>query len=160
METVVHDALSGKASVRISTIDIPKANERGPRLSSLVIVKRSEKVPDAERDPANPLYYGELLLYPNLGQPLKRTIDKQLAFFATVYPNAKDAIPQAAIELFKDGQPAGRVAVELTKPDASGRIQHVGRVPIDNFPPGAYELRLTVKDSGAELTRSASFRVE
>jgi VWFA-related protein len=160
METAVFDALSGKASVRISTIDMPKHAGRGPQVSSLMIVKRSEKVPEKERDAANPLYYGDLLLYPNLGQSLKRALDKQLAFYAAVYPTSKDAVPQASIELFKDGQPAGHVALELANPDASGRIQHVGRVPIETFPAGTYELRLTVKDAGGEQVRSASFRVE
>lgn len=159
MEVAVYDALSGKSSVRISTLDVPKKG-RGPRLSSLMIVKRSEKVPKEERDPANPLYYGELLLYPNLGEPLKRTLDKQLSFYATVLPTSADSSPQATLELFKDGQPAGRVPLELSKPDATGRIQHVGRVPIDAFPPGTYELHLTVKDAGGEQTRAATFRVE
>ena len=159
VETVVYDALSGKSSVRIFTVDVPKKGH-GPRLSSLMIVKRSEKVPKEERDPANPLYYGELLLYPNLGQPLKRTLDKQLSFYATVLPTSTDAVPQATLELFKEGQPAGRVALELSKPDALGWIQHVSRVPIETFPAGSYELRLTVKDAGGEQTRATTFRVE
>jgi VWFA-related protein len=160
METIVYDALAGKGSARISTIEVPKPTERGARMSSLMIVKRSEKVPQEERDAANPLYYGDLLLYPNLGQPLKRAVDNELSFFVTIYPESTGAAPDATIELLKDGQPAGRVAIELAKPDAAGRIQHVGRMPIDGFPPGNYELRMIVKDGTIAQTRTAAFRVE
>ena len=49
METVVHDALSGKSSVRFSTVEVPKHADSSLRISSLVLVKRGEKVAEKER---------------------------------------------------------------------------------------------------------------
>ena len=42
METVVHDAPSGKSSVRFATVEVPRYDENTLRMSSLVVVKRGE----------------------------------------------------------------------------------------------------------------------
>ena len=65
LETVVYDALADKASVRIATVDISEVKPKALRLSSLVAVRRAEKVPEAERVPGSPLYVGEQLLTPS-----------------------------------------------------------------------------------------------
>ena len=49
METVVHDAPSGKSSVRFSTVEVPAVDPARLRMSSLMIVKRGEKVAAKER---------------------------------------------------------------------------------------------------------------
>jgi VWFA-related protein len=159
LEAVVYDALSGGASARLSTVEVPKLAEQSLRVSSLTIVRRSEKVPEKERDASNPFYYGELLLYPNLGEPLRKTVDKELSFFLTVYPARGTERPQATIELLLGGRSLGAVPTELTAPDALGRIQHVGRLPLEKFPIGSYDLKITVKDGKTQQARSAHFTV-
>jgi hypothetical protein len=44
--------------------------------------------------------------------------------------------------------------------DEKGRIQYASALPIDNFRPGTYELRVTVKDSKNSVSRSTSFTIE
>ncbi len=46
MEAIVYDAPSGKSSVRLSTVEVTRDAAAKLRVSSLVIVKRGEKVPD------------------------------------------------------------------------------------------------------------------
>lgn len=160
LEAIVYDTLSGSASARVATIEVPKPVEHALRVSSLMIVRRSEKVPEKERDSGNPFYYSDLLLYPSLGEPLRRSTDKELSFFVTVYPGRSSERLQATIELRQSGRSLGAIPTELPPPDASGRIQHVGRLPLEKFPPGSYELKITVKDGRTEQTRSTPFRVE
>jgi VWFA-related protein len=157
LEAIVHDALSGKASARVSTVEIPKPDENALLVSSLMIVRRSEKVPEKDRDPQNPFYHGDLLLYPSLGEPLRRSIQKELSFLVTIIPAG--SAPQATMSLRLKGQSIGEASAELPKPDATGRIQWVGRLPLEKFPAGEYELKVTIKDVKTQESRSARFTV-
>lgn len=160
LEAIVHDALSGKASARVATVEVPKADEDTLRVSSLMIVRRREKVPEKERDPQHPLQYGELLLYPNLGEPLRKGVDNELAFFVTVYPHRPDDRLEASVELLHSGRSLGAVPVTLPPADPSGRIQYVGRLPLDPLAPGVYQLRLSVSGGDHRVSRSAAVRIE
>jgi hypothetical protein len=156
---VVYDALAQKGSVRLATIEVPRVDPGGLQMSTLMIVRRSERLPAEERNVANPLFFGDVVVYPNLGEPLRKGTDKELGFAATIYP-AGGGTPSAVIELMQNGQRIGQAGVQLPAPDASGRIQYVGRLPLDNFTPGSYELRLTVNDAKSKQTRNALFRIE
>jgi VWFA-related protein len=163
MEAVVYDALSQKASVRLATVDQPKVDAAALRLSSLLIVKRGEKVPEAERIQGSPLYVGDTLLYPNLGDPLVKGTDKELGFYLIVYPVAGGATPApaatATLELLQNGRSLARIPLELAAAQPDGRIQQVSRIPIEALSPGTYELRVAVAQGGRTEVRSATFRV-
>ena len=55
METVVYDLPSAKSSVRLSTVEVTRDDPAKLRMSSLVLVKRAEKIPEKDRRPDNPL---------------------------------------------------------------------------------------------------------
>jgi VWFA-related protein len=158
LETIVYDAAADQASVRISSLEVPKVDPDKPRLSSPFIVKRAEKVAANERDPDNPLYHGEVLLYPNVGEALSKAADKELAFAFTVYA-PKGAAPQARVELVRDDVVVGQAPLQLGSPDAEGRIQQVSRLPLDKLAPGTYELRVTVQTGGDTVSRSVPFSI-
>src|SRR5439155_1973091 len=67
METVVYDTPSGKSSVRLSTVEVPKTDAGKLRMSSLMLVNRVEKLPEKDRRSDNPLLVKDTILYPNLG---------------------------------------------------------------------------------------------
>ncbi len=69
LEAIVYDALAERGSARLSTITVPAASRSRLAASSLVLVRRAEQVPPAERAPNLPFYYGDRLLYPNAGEP-------------------------------------------------------------------------------------------
>jgi hypothetical protein len=52
-----------------------------------------------------------------------------------------------------------QVPVALASPDASGRIQQVGRLPLDAIAPGLYELRVVVKQGSAQVSRAILLRI-
>ena len=119
METVVYDALSQKASVRFTTVEQPTQDIAQLRMSSLVLVSRGENA-EGEPDNGNPLIVHDTLLYPNLGQPLKKDADKELAFFFTAYPTAAQAQLTGTIELLQNATVLARVPLQLSAADQTG----------------------------------------
>ena len=158
LESVVHDALGQKAGATTSTFVVPQMKPGALVVSSLLIVRRSEKVPASERGGDNPLYFGDLLLYPNLGEVLRKSADKTLPFFMTVDP-APGSAPAATLEILQKGQALAQLPMELSKPDAAGRISHVGQLPLASFPAGQYVLRVTVSQGPQKEARDAPFTV-
>jgi VWFA-related protein len=158
LETIAYDALSEKASVRFSTIEKPALDAERLRLSSLMIVRRGEKVSESDGLAGNPLCVGDTLLYPNLGTPLRAGVDKELPFFFTVYLGAGGKAT-ASLEVLQNARPLATVPLELGEPDSSRRIQQVSRIPIDQLAAGTYELRVTVRQGTTGVTHTAPFRI-
>ena len=158
METVVHDALSGKSSVRFGTVEVPRHEEGRLRMSSLVLIKRGEQVPEKDRRPENPMLVNGVALSPNLGDPISKTA-KEIAFYFAMYPASGGGGPNVTIELLQNGKPAVQLPMPVPPADASGRVQQVGRLPLEAIAPGTYELRAVVKQGDQLVTRSIMLRV-
>jgi hypothetical protein len=159
METIVFDATARQGSARVATLTVPPV-EPVLGMSSLVLVSRIEDVADAPRPDAKvvpPLYVGHRLLYPNLGEAIRKSATAELPFYFTLYGNVQPV--QAYAQLLQNGHPLAESPVEL--PQASGsRVQHVGRLPIGALPAGTYELRIRVTDRTRETSRSAYFTLQ
>jgi VWFA-related protein len=158
METVVYDAPSGKSSVRLSTVEVPPLAPDALRMSSLVLVKRAEKVPEKDRRADNPLLVNDAILYPNLGDPVSKAA-KEVGFYFAVYPASAGGPLESTIELLQDGNAIGKIPMALGTPNATGRIQQAGRLPIDQLASGTYELRAVVKQGNAQVFRSTMLRI-
>jgi VWFA-related protein len=158
LEYVISDALGKKAGAGTQPVVVPGTKPGHPIVSSLIVVRRTEKVPAAERTDDNPLYFGELLLYPSLGEPLSKSRDKTLSFYYTLQP-AQGGTPAATLEILQAGQSLAQLPLQLPAPSADGRIQHTAQLPLENFPAGEYTLRVNVTQGSAKETRDAGFRV-
>jgi hypothetical protein len=143
--------------VRLSTVEVPKEQPDALRMSSLVLVKRAEKVLEKDRRTDNPLLVNDAVLYPNLGDPVSRTA-KEVGFYFAVYP-AKGSAAASVIELLQDGKAIAQIPMNLGAANASGRIQQAGRLPIDQLPSGTYELRAIVKQADTQVFRSTMLRI-
>lgn len=158
LEVVVHDAFAGRASARLSTLTVPAgAGVRTPA-STLVLVRQIEKIPSDEHTSTLPFLYGDMLLYPNAGAPLQRGRDTELTFYFAFYA-APGENSSAALEVLHSGRVLASVPVEVPRPSPDGRVQHVGKLPVDKFPPGTYELRLRLRAGGEEQLRTAFFTI-
>jgi hypothetical protein len=158
METVVHDIPSGKSSVRISTVEVPKADAAALRMSSLVLVKRGEKVPEKDRRVDNPLLVNDLVLYPNLGEAVSKAA-KDVGFYFTAYPVKDGPTPETLIQVMHDGQAVAQIPMPLAPADSAGRVKQVGRLPLDPFSPGTYELRAVVKQGTQQVSSVTMLRI-
>jgi VWFA-related protein len=158
METIVHDAPSGKASARFSTVEIPRLEDGALRMSSVVIVKRAEKVPEKDRRVDNPLLVNDVVLHPNMGDPIAKSA-KEVGFYFSVYPAAGQPEPVLMIHLLQNEKLIAQVPMNGAPADRAGRMQQLGRLPIDQLAPGTYELRAIAKQGSNQLFRSALLRI-
>lgn len=158
IEAVVHDALADKASVRFSTVERPALDPKALRVSNLVIVASAERVAERDRPAGSPFLVGDLLLYPNLGEPLRKSTTPEIGFFVTVYP-VKGAKPQANVVLMQNGTALANLPLPLGDPDGSGRIQQVSRLPAASLAPGTYELRIVVTQGSQQVAQSTIVRI-
>jgi VWFA-related protein len=159
VETMVYDSIAEKGSARVSTVVVPGPESPRLRMSSLVLVSRTEQTTDRTSTKENrraPFYYGDTLLYPNVGEPLQRGKDNAVSFYFVVYPVPGRCACSARIELLRNGKPIAEAPRELPT-TATTRLQHVGNLPIADLPAGTYELRVTVTDSRDQQTRTAFF---
>ena len=158
METVVHDAPSGKSSVRFATVEVPRYVENTLRMSSLVVVLRGETVPEKDRRADNPMQVNGVALSPNLGDAISKA-SKELPFYFAIYPAKQGSGPDVTIELLQNGAAVTRLPMPVPPADASGRVQQLGRLPLDQLAAGTYELRAIVKQGEQQVTRSSLLRI-
>ncbi|HEX6465537.1 MAG TPA: VWA domain-containing protein [Vicinamibacterales bacterium] len=157
LDYVVHDALGQRAGAGSAPVIVPGARTGEPNVSSLLIVRRAEHVPVNERDATNPLYYGDLLLYPNLGEPISKRETRALTFAFSVIPGSVPAT--AALTLAQGERTIGQTPLQLGTPDSQGRIWNVGQVPLANLPPAEYTVSVTVTAGAQAETRRTSLRI-
>jgi hypothetical protein len=160
METVVYDALASKATVRIATVDVAEAKADALRLSSIVAVRRAEKVPAGQQVQGSPLYLGDQLLTPSMGEPFNKATTTELPFYFVVYPaKAGGAAPTATLSLLSSGKVLAEAPLQLAAADAKGRIAQVSRIPLAALQPGTYELRVAVKQGTQSAIHGLTFRL-
>ncbi len=159
METIAFDAGANTGSARVSTLTVPAA-DAAPAMSSLILVSRIEEVADGPSPGAAgspPLYVGHNLLYPNLGEPFRKSPGSELSFYFALYGKVAGATANA--QLLRNGAPLAEIPIAL--PAATGpRMQHVGRLPTEALPAGTYELRIRVATPGGEASRTAYFTLQ
>jgi VWFA-related protein len=158
VDAVAYDALSSKASVNRCSVEIPEANENNLRLSSVTIIQRAEQVKEKTDSPF--LVGDQLLVYPNLGEPVRKSA-KQMGFYFNVY-TAKGATesPNLTLEVLQYNKSVARVPLKLGAPDSKGRIQYASALPLDSLNPGNYELKISVSDAKSAVSRSVAFAIE
>src|SRR5262249_45899871 len=79
VELIAYDAQTGKTSVRNTPIEIRSVDETKLRLSSVAILKRAERLSPEEQKQDQPFHFGELVVYPNLGEPVSKSKAQQIA---------------------------------------------------------------------------------
>jgi VWFA-related protein len=157
VQVIAYDAAGGDVKVNNMPLEIPKIDETKPRLSSVATLKRAERLTPEEQKRDQPLRFGELLVYPNLGERIHRNTTKQLAYFFTAWPVKGSTKPlQMTLEILQNGRQIGATTGELPPADEHGEIKYAGSFAIDKFAAGVYELKITVNN----INRSTTFVIE
>src|SRR5688572_1834239 len=160
VQVIAYDSLTNQVNVSETPLEIDGANETKPRLSSVAVLKRAEKVTPGELQQDRPLRFGELLVYPNLGEKIDRKAVKQLAYFFTAWPAKGASKPlQVTLEILQNKRTIGKTTGELPPADDRGQIKYASSFPLEKFSPGVFELRVTVSDGANNATRSTTFSV-
>ena len=128
LDAAVHDAVGNRASVRHGTVEVPAPAERQGRALEPRPPAEGREAPPAEVGMDNPLHYGETIVYPNLGEPLHKSVMPALGFYFTVWTGDGPPPTQATIELIKGEQVIAKLPTPLPAPDA-GRADPARRDP-------------------------------
>ncbi|MBK5297575.1 MAG: VWA domain-containing protein [Vicinamibacteria bacterium] len=156
VEYAVHDTLAGRAGAGTSPLDIPAPAPSTLGAGDLVIVQRAEQVKPGEVEPGHPLLVGgDLLLYPNLGEPLAAGVAQTITLYTVVRPAAGHPALTASLAVVRDRQTLVTARVEMGAPGADGFIRQVIRVPLPALEPGRYAIRLDFNDGQNQTARTA-----
>ena len=160
VQVIAYDAPTGAINANNTPLEIFGIDESRPRLSSVAVLKRAERLTPEEQKRDQPLRFGELLVYPNLGERIDRSTTKQLAYFFTAWPSKGATKPlQMTLEILQNNRSLGTTSGELPAADQSGQVKYAGAFGIDKFQPGLFELRITVSDGQNKTTRSTNFTI-
>ncbi len=160
IETVAHDAPSGKASVKRSVIEIADPDESTLRLSTISLIQRAEPIPAGQKNDSV-FQVSDLMIYPNLGEAFKKSATKQMGFFFVVYPAKGMSVnPEFTLQIKQGANTIANLPLKLTAPDAQGRIAYASALPIESLNPGSYFLKVAVKDGSNSVSRATQFTIE
>jgi VWFA-related protein len=160
VQLIAYDAAIDGVNVSSTPLEISNVDETKPRLSSVAVLKRAERLTPEEQKRDQPLRFGELLVYPNLGERIDRHTVKELAYFFTAWPAKGVTKPmQVTLEILQNNREVGTTSGELPPADDKGQIKYAGAFPLEQFPAGVFELRLTVSDGQNKVSRSTTFAV-
>ncbi len=156
----VHDRHTGHAGVAEWPVEVAGRGATGLGVSSLVIVGRLERLAGAALAAADPLVIGDVVLTPNLGEPLYRTASGKLGVYFTVVGAQAGEQLAARVQFFTNGIPHPRpvlleVPVTLPPAGADGTVRFLGQIPMAKVPLGSLEILLNVDRSGSTDTRTA-----
>ena len=160
VQVIAFDAPTGAINSSNTPLEISGIDESKPRLSSVAVLKRAERLTAEEQKRDQPLRLGELLVYPNLGEQIDRSRTKQLAYFFTAWPSKGATKPlQMTLEILQNNHSLGTTSGELPAADQNGQIKYAGAFAIEKLQPGLFELRITVSDGQNKTTRSTNFTI-
>lgn len=159
MESAVADRLGERVGTKRVAFLVPAVKEEELGLSSLMLVKRVEPDPPEEvrygegddRGP-NPLRFRGGMVTPALDNAVR---DRLGVYFAIHAPAGVK--PDAVIEILKDGAVVSRSAAELT--EESGRLTGFAAAPLEQAPPGDYEVRVTAAAGGKAVAERLGFSI-
>ena len=144
VEYAVVDALGSRAGTGEVPLDIV---EPAPTLlvaGDLLVVQRAEAVKPGEVEANHALLVGgDVLLYPNLGEPLAADTPQTVTLYAVV----------------RDRQTLVTAPVTMAKAADDGFIRQLIRIPLPALAAGGYTIRLDLSDGQNQTARTAKVEV-
>jgi VWFA-related protein len=158
VQLIAYDQANNSINVSNSAVEVPAIDENKLRLSSVAVLKRAERLTPGEQQKDRPLQFGELLVYPNLGERIDPKAAKQLVYFFTAWaPKGVTKPLDVTLEIVQNNRPVGKTSGQLPPPDEHGRVKYASSFAIENFPSGVFELKITVSDGQNSVSSSTTF---
>jgi VWFA-related protein len=158
LETAVMDRQSGRTSVDQSRLSVPPGRSRFG-LSSLAVVKRTERVPKGALASEDPFRVGEARIVPWVTEAAVGPDQGVDLFFVAYVAAGLEETPQLTLEFLRDTHVVGQAQPDLPPPDALGRIPYVVSLPAGRFPPGRYDVVAELRAGQNRAWERTSFRV-
>jgi hypothetical protein len=158
LDAAAMDHESQKLGARKVNVVVPAARP-DLNISEPALVRRIE--PDTgQTDLHDPFYSDAGRVVPALDSTIPASSSGELSYYVVVYPSPSGADkPQLTMEFVKDGNSMGQASPELP-PGKDGRIPYIASLPLANFAPGTYELRLTVSQGASAVEQKATFTIK
>ena len=150
------------ASVAATTLEVPRFEGSGLVVTPLFLAtEAASPPPGASGDPYAPFVIGASRLVPRFGNVFSARDALQVVavlYGGTADPTTGKAALRTRYVFLKDGKPVARDEQVLATPSA---VASVGPVPLGDFAPGPYVVRLEVTDEPARRTetREAPFEI-
>ena len=157
LETAAMDRQTGRATVEQSRLVVP-AERPSIALSSLAVVKRTERVAKAALASDDPFRAGDARIVPWVAEA-EIAAGQELRFFFVAYARPDSPPLEVTLEFERDGRVVGRADPPLPPPDARGRVPYVVSVPAGRFEPGRYEVRAELRSGRDRAWEHCSFRL-
>ena len=154
VEAGVHDMQADRASVRVGSLDVPRAPRGLPRMGSVFVVQHAQQGVTTRAQLRSPLLHDGVLLYPNLARTVSRAEAADLTFAFSLLPMGAP-VDGAEVVLARGAEVVGQAEVALNAPGSDGRIQQIASLPAADLAPGTYDLRVAVQSGSTRLSRSA-----
>ena len=160
VQLIAYDQTTASVNVSNCVLEVPALDENTLRLSSVAVLKRAERLTPGEQKQDRPLQFGELLVYPNLGERINGKAAKQLVYVFTAWaPKGVTKPMQVTLEILQNKRQVGKTSGQLSAADENGRVKYASSFAIENFPAGVFELKITVTDGQSSVSSSTSFDV-
>ena len=156
LDAVVHDAVANRFGVTVVSFTVPQS-DGVLHVSSLVVVRRGERVAKSEVDATNPLFIDDLLIYPSVEEPISKR-EKTIRLYFDVSAKTTDGIT-ASLEVIRGSESIAALPVPLDAPDTTGRIRQLAGLPMATLQPGLYTLRLTVLQGVTRQVRETNVTI-
>jgi VWFA-related protein len=156
LEYAVTDALAGHAGTGTVPFEIAEAAPSLLVAGDLVVAQRAEAVKPGEVEANHALLVGgDLLLYPNLGEPLAADTAQTVTIYAVVRPAAGRPDVSASLAVVRDRQTLVTAPVTMAKAGEDGFIRQLVRIPLPALAAGSYTIRLDLSDGQNRTSRTA-----
>jgi hypothetical protein len=157
LETAAVDRQTGRTTVEFARLNVPAAAP-AVALSSLAVVKRTERVARGALSSDDPFRAGDARIVPFVAEA-ELDPGNAVGLFFVAYVSPGSAPPQVTLEFERDGRVVGRAEPVLPAPDAQGRVPYVVSVPAGRFGPGRYEVRAELRSGLQRSWERCSFRI-
>jgi hypothetical protein len=149
-------------TIRRSVLMVQPHEAKAAALSTVALVKRLEPARTDSDLAKSPLIFREQMVIPNLQSEINPKESPDLLFyFVAVVPPGEAGKSMMDMIVSKDGQAIGRMGeTELPAPDADGRIPYVGKLPLNAFSPGNYDINVVINHGGVTTTKGVTFTLQ
>ena len=157
VEYAVVDSLGRQAGTGTLPLDVVESAPSLLLAGDLVIARRAEPVKAGEVEPGHALLVGgDVLLYPNLGEPLPAGVPQTISLYAVVRPAAGRAAVTAALSVVRDRRTLVTAPVTMAASGPDGFIRQIIRLPVPALEEGAYVIGLDLSDGQNRTARTAT----